>query len=149
MLKTFFCFVDKIYKLVVERMITNGKIELEASELYFDDLGILWIIHKDGTEMDIEKAKEHAEACYKMCNGNPTRMIIDARGKYAIITPEAKDYLAHNEEIIKIRKAHAILVDSVANRLLANFYFKFNKPLGPGKVFNSKQSALLWLSKYK
>jgi len=125
------------------------KIDLVASTLFFDSEGILWVIHKDGVEMGIIEAAEHAEACCKLCRGNQTRMVIDARAKTVFVTDEARNYLAHHEDIIKVRKAHAIIVDSIPNRLLANFYFRFNKPIGPGKVFNSEKAAISWLRKYE
>jgi len=125
------------------------KIELVASSLYFDENGILWVVHKEDVEMGIVEAMEHAEACCRICGGTMTRMIIDGRGGVANVTSEARNYLAHHEGLIKVRKAHAIIVDSLANRLLANFYFKFNKPKGPGKVFNTEKAALLWLRKYE
>lgn len=125
------------------------KIELKASTIFIDGNGFVRIIHKDQVEMGLEEAKEHAEACYKVCSGKPMCFLIDSRDKIVLVTAEARKYLAHHEGLIKTRKAHAIIVDSLPNRLLANFYFKFNKPVGPGKVFNSEKAALSWLSKYK
>lgn len=42
-------------------------------------------------------------------------------------------------------KAEAIVVKSLSQRLIANFYVKVNKPLKPSKVFNSEKEAIKWL----
>jgi hypothetical protein len=44
--------------------------------------------------------------------------------------------------------ADAFVIDSLAQRILGNFYLKFNKPQFPTRFFNSKEEALIWLEAF-
>lgn len=43
--------------------------------------------------------------------------------------------------------ADALLISSLPHKLIANFYVKFNKPVKPTKIFNSREKAVQWLLK--
>ena len=45
-------------------------------------------------------------------------------------------------------KADAFVLNSMAQKILANFYIKFNKPERPTKFFNNADEALIWLKQY-
>jgi hypothetical protein len=63
-------------------------------------------------------------------------------------TKEAREY-ASQESIRNRIKAQAIVVDSLATRIMANVYMKINRPKQPIKVFSDKNAALEWLLKKK
>lgn len=50
-----------------------------------------------------------------------------------------------SEEGTRYSKAEALVVKSLSQRLIANFYVKVNKPPKPSKVFNDKEEAIQWL----
>jgi hypothetical protein len=45
-------------------------------------------------------------------------------------------------------KADAFVLNSIAQKILANFYVKINKPERPTNFFNNLHEALIWLKKY-
>lgn len=45
-------------------------------------------------------------------------------------------------------KADAFVLNSIAQKILANFYTKINKPERPTKFFNNADEALIWLKQY-
>jgi len=45
-------------------------------------------------------------------------------------------------------KADAFVLNSIAQKILANFYVKINKPERPTKFFNNLDEASIWLKKY-
>ena len=45
-------------------------------------------------------------------------------------------------------KADAFVLNSIAQKILANFYTKINKPERPTKFFNDADEALIWLKQY-
>lgn len=45
--------------------------------------------------------------------------------------------------------AEALVVKSLSQRLIANFYVKVNKPLKPSRVFNSEKEAIQWLKEQR
>ena len=44
--------------------------------------------------------------------------------------------------------ADAFVIKSMAQKILANFYIKINRPERPTKFFNNKEEALIWLNQY-
>lgn len=41
--------------------------------------------------------------------------------------------------------ADALVINSLAHKILANFYMKMNKPVKPTKIFTSQKKAVDWL----
>ena len=64
-----------------------------------------------------------------------------------VITKEARDHSAELEKTYP-GLTTAVIADTVAYKLIANFYLKFNYPRTPYKVFNSIVSAEVWLKTY-
>jgi hypothetical protein len=62
-------------------------------------------------------------------------------------TPEARQYGAHNE-YTQFHIAYALLVSSLSEKILANFFIRFNKPAVPSKMFNDENQAIEWLAKH-
>ena len=46
---------------------------------------------------------------------------------------------------MKYTIADAIIVSNLAQKILINFYLKFNKPPKPSQAFNSEEQAINWL----
>lgn len=44
--------------------------------------------------------------------------------------------------------ADAIVVNGISQRIMANLYIKFNKPITPTKVFSSQENAAFWLMSF-
>lgn len=61
-----------------------------------------------------------------------------------VILPSAKKWMSDPERISRSR-ADAFVLDSLAKRLIINFYIKHNKPKVPTMTFSSEQEALTWL----
>ena len=61
---------------------------------------------------------------------------------------EAREFSASREGT-RYTIADAIVVKNLAQRLLADFYLKFNKPKKPSKIFSTEKEAVLWLFSLK
>lgn len=55
---------------------------------------------------------------------------------------------ASTEECLKYTRANAIVVNSLAIRIGANFYVTIFKPIRPTKMFNSEELAVEWLKTF-
>ena len=44
--------------------------------------------------------------------------------------------------------ADAFVIKSLAQKIIADFYLKFHRPMRPTKVFNSRRQAVKWLLKH-
>ena len=60
---------------------------------------------------------------------------------------EARELFA-SKESAENQLAKAIVINSLAQKLMANFFIRFNKPPEPVKVFGKEEEALAWLDKF-
>lgn len=111
-------------------------------ELRSDD-----IIHASLTEafddVDLASMKKLTEVMGELGGKRKLKAIIEVQS-FNTITEEAKKYSASEESQI-YTKANAIVINSFAAKLGANFFIKFNKPTRPTRVFNSVEEAIEWL----
>ena len=63
---------------------------------------------------------------------------------FMAITPEARLF-ASSPESSEFTLANAVLIDSLAKKLLFNFFMNISKPVVPTKGFNTKTEAINWL----
>ncbi|MEX1003652.1 MAG: hypothetical protein WDZ35_16150 [Crocinitomicaceae bacterium] len=115
------------------------------------DEQIIKIVYTDAYEIEKHHAKEIADAFYDACEGKPAYCLTDMQGQYNAFTAEAQKYLSNEAPVIrkKLVLASAIVVDNLANRLIAKFFITFYKPAYPAKVFKSNEEGLAWLNELK
>lgn len=104
------------------------------------------IIHvhvKQNADIDVNEIKEVRETNEALAEGKPYVVLFEI-GNYALVSKEAREFGA-KQELGELRKAMAIIVNSLSHRILANFFINVNKPPTPTKVFNDKAKALEWL----
>ena len=114
--------------------------------MYIDDDGILRVTLFEGANVDLENIKENYKTYKSLLGERKALLLIDSRVKYTF-TKEARKYAAGSEMILD-RMATAFVVNSFANKLIANIYIKFYKPVVPTKMFSSEESALRWLRSF-
>lgn len=105
--------------------------------------GILEIVCSDDTIMEVHHIREVLKATNEIGNGKrfPT---ITMAGKYTTVTKEAREFMA-TKEAVQFSIVEAYVIQSLAQKILANFYLKFNKPPVKTKIFTDKTKAILWL----
>ncbi len=113
-----------------------------ASISYYEKDILLIKILQD-SEIDVREAEETFQETLKITEGKRYAVLIDACIRVQV-TPEARIYGAQKERQENLI-AQAIVVNSLANRLLGNFIIKFNKPPAPTRLFPDYGIALEWL----
>jgi hypothetical protein len=108
--------------------------------------GIVWLVFKEGVEIDVKELKEFTQASEVLSDNEPYLLISDARVNLSI-TSEARK-LAASKKGTSLLIANAVLVNNLAVRLTANFFTSFNKPHFKYRVFNDESKALRWIKKY-
>ena len=98
--------------------------------------------------LDLVSAEEIVEATYAICRGEQHAILTDGRDVAGVVTPQAREYMSSAAKMVQIRKASAIVTNSLANKLIANFYIRVNKPLNPTRVFNNESDAVHWLRQF-
>ena len=128
-------------------MVSVGKIRTKMNEIWIDEEGILILKPDDGAELDLEEVKACFEAYKKLGVGphNKVLELIDARD--GSMTGEARAFAAKNG--VDYFVAAAIISDSLAVRLVVNFFNSFYSQLVPFKMFASEEAARQWLRTFR
>lgn len=97
-----------------------------------------------GFEGELEDAKLIVSNLKKFCvNGNPI-LLLAVYAEDNSFSKEARNFVA-SKEVNKVVKAEALVINSMALRIMGNFYLKVNKPARESKLFNNRELALEWL----
>lgn len=112
------------------------------SDIYMRMDGILEIRVKEDSEVDEAKLLENFNATIPLTGGKQVPALLDCRSHFTI-TNEARKLMAN--VTADTRSAHAVVLNSLAIRLIANFYLNVNKPSKPSKVFSNYDEAVSWL----
>jgi hypothetical protein len=123
-----------------------NKIEISSSEIMLRSDGIIHFYIKTNVNLTGNDAKEMVDAAGKVGNNKKYPVLISA-GKYALAEKEAREFAA-SEEGNKYTIAGAIVVKSLAQKLLGNAYLKVNKPVTPTALFDNEENAIKWLRTY-
>lgn len=95
--------------------------------------------------LDVEHVWEVKKINTKLTKGEPYAFLA-VKGEFSIVTKEAKDLLS-SKEIIGNTVAKALLIQSLSDRIVANFYLKMSQPILKTKAFTNRDKAILWLKK--
>jgi hypothetical protein len=100
---------------------------------------------KEGAVVDILESDENYVAAMQLTKGNRYGALIDAR-HYVTLTNEAREH-SSNPRFQTHVIAQAVIITSLATRLLANFLIQFHKKNRNAemKLFNGYDAALNWL----
>lgn len=98
--------------------------------------------------IEIEDVNENYHIVMDIINADPAKekkyvsLVITAQ--HNSITKEARED-ANKAEKYKYCLAQAIVIKSLATRLLGNFFIRFARPTCPQKLFQNREDALEWL----
>jgi hypothetical protein len=94
---------------------------------------------------DLAQIKENHSVLEKISKrkGEPL-LVYSVTGKYTGITSEASTYLTKGPHKNFI-KAEAFIIQSTAQRLVANLYLKLSRPVVPAAYFKDVADAKNWL----
>ena len=121
------------------------KIDVRIGEvILFAEQLVLVRLHNDH-EITFADAKEQIEAALAITDGKEFVAVLDG-GNTIDVNEEAMTLIARYPE--KRWLAFAIVVRSISERLFANYYLMFKKPVRPTKVFTTPAGAEKWLKEY-
>lgn len=120
------------------------KIETRTAVISLYEKNLIWEDFKMNRVIDVSDIRENIAASLELTNGTRHLAVLDTRGKNLSITDEAMKYGA-SRYVTRDRIATAHLTDSLAGRVLGNFFMKFFKPKIHNRMFADEKEALKWL----
>ena len=100
---------------------------------------------KGDHEITLEDVKEQIDAAVKITVGKDFAAVLDG-GLTLDVQDAAMTYAARFKN--DNWKAFAIIVRSISERLFANYYLMFKKPVRPTRVFTTPAGAEKWLKQF-
>lgn len=106
------------------------------------DDGIVHVHMKDRVTIDIDCQDEMKRVYWEITD--VPRPFIFSSGEFLSLTREAQKNAKKMEREVPVA-ASALVVNNIAQKLMADFYYKFDRPKNPIKVFKDFDKGLEWL----
>jgi hypothetical protein len=119
------------------------KVETSSAIVSLRNDGIMEYRVKPLQEYTVKELRETNEAAGILGGGKPYPNLVILTDFFNA-DAECRKYAA-TEESNRYTLADAFLVQSVAAKLIGNFYVRFNKPARPSRIFTSAEDAVSWL----
>jgi hypothetical protein len=131
---------DKIISNDVEKQYFEGYVMQKIAD------NMVQINFDQGFEGEIEDVKMIVQRIGNYCVQHQPVLLLVVYSEDNIFSKEARQYIA-SKEVNTIVKAEALVINSMALRIMGNFYLKVNKPARESRLFNDRDIAFEWLSK--
>ncbi len=120
------------------------KIEGEKFKAFFCSDNIMLFETNQNSEIELDDIKEMISLAFKILEKRKNKNLIIA-GKYSLISSEAQKYMNTKEADINNPTAEAIVITSLSQRIIGNFYLSLISSKRPSKLFTSVDKAIEWL----
>lgn len=119
------------------------------AQIEFWDNGIIFIKLEDNMQVEYEDSKKQHSFLEKKYDGINKHIILVETGIDTSISKEAREF-STRPEINEMTKATAVIVKSLAHRIIINFIINFtNQQTMKMRMFDNKQKAIDWLLSFK
>jgi hypothetical protein len=125
----------------------NDEVRTKSATFSIIEEGFLRIKILEGSEIDLAESKISHKVSLEITGFKKFVTLIDARAT-VVVSKEAREW-GSSPEAQENMFAQAILVNSIANRLIGNFIIQFYKPIAKTKLFSDELTALTWLKEQK
>jgi hypothetical protein len=119
------------------------KIKLEVGEISLIEEGILKIVITKEEEILISDIENYLEAVNIAGKGKLFCNMIVVN-HYVTIDSATRKFMA-SKKCLSHTVADAFVVNSIALKIIGNFYIQMDKPARPTKIFNNENDAFVWL----
>lgn len=109
----------------------------------FQEKGIVRFQIEQTDEITLQDVKEYIEVVRNLGDGESFCNLIVMKN-FVQVGEDARKYAACEESNI-YTIADAFVINSIALKLVGNFYIRYNKPVKPTRIFNNEGDALIWL----
>lgn len=126
---------------------TTSFVENEYAAVSYGTDGIVYVKIKAGTHVTTEVQDELIKLYNSVAGGKKVPFFFEGEEFVTV----SKDALENSYKLEKEAplSATALIVKNLAQKILADFYYKFKRPNKPLKVFKDKELAKKWLEQFK
>lgn len=126
-------------------MSTNHK-KYTIELLNIDSNTYLYINVLGNEEITVDDVKSIAESCRQVGGGKVLPLLLKV-DKYTLPSAEARKFIA-SADSNPYAKAEAYVISDLPQKIVGNFFLKFDKPARPTKIFTKENEALEWLKQF-
>lgn len=119
------------------------QIENEFAIVGLRNDGIVHVYYKPNTEISVP-VQEIMLTAFNEITGGKKHLFIFQADQYVTVNKEARINAISMEAKTPI-KATVVYVTNLAHKIVAEFYYKFNKPVQPYKVASEFEDGIKWL----
>lgn len=123
-------------------------IETRVVRLQMGEDGVVRQKTLDVEDYSVEDAKAHVAATGRVTGGKRAPILADIRGVRNAGSAEIREYYA-SEEGARYTAALGMVVESALTRIVANLYFRIDRPPYPSRMFTNEEQALAWLKGFR
>lgn len=121
------------------------KTELAESIIGLRKDGILHLYYKPHTEITVDYQLRQLDVLMELTAGEKYPAIYEA-GEYVTVGSAARQHAAEIEHKTPTL-CKVVYVNTLAHKIIAEFYSRFNKPKQPYRVFSDFDDGIRWLLK--
>lgn len=115
---------------------------LKNATIYYNGNELVKVVLDDNIELEVDDIKAQREVVAELTK-DKSYVILAITAANTSATKEAREYSSSTATLGRV--AEAIVIKSLAVRLMGNIYIHFHKPGVTTRMFESEQKALEWL----
>lgn len=131
--------------LVAEQIIKREN--LGHTQFLLHSNGIIEAVCADDFTYEVEHLEQNLVCILDWTKDEP-KLVLNTVAPHTNITAEARKFMSNSLNTNYVI-AEAFIIHSLAQRLLASFFIKIDKPKLPTKFFNKREEAIEWLLSFK
>ncbi len=123
------------------------KLETKTAHISLCDDGVVRVILKKNSEIGLNEVKENYEAFNNLVEGKFYSFLYTTENNSVVYTVDGLKYAKEHSNTAFPKLCNAVVVKSLAHKLIANFYCNFLNRVIPHKTFTDYDEAEAWCLK--
>jgi len=116
-----------------------------AKFYFYKELNILEIEYQANVNIGREEVLEVLLTRAEIVKGSRVLVLVSITKEFINFTDEARSTFVNEQKKDTTAFKMALLIKGLADKIVANFFIRFNKPIVPTKIFSKREKAIAWL----
>ncbi|NBG67214.1 DUF7793 family protein [Acidiluteibacter ferrifornacis] len=120
--------------------------DIGIAKFYFNkELNILEIEYQANVNIGKEEVMEVLLTRAEIVKGSRVLVLVSITKEFINFTDEARSTFVNEQKKDATAFKMALLIKGLADKIVANFFIRYNKPIVPTKIFSKREKAIAWL----